>query len=206
MKSQTQSQKITSNTLGEELRRTLREEIAQNFPREFVAQFQGEKKASQEIFPGQSICPTENQESGSQEKRPPFAFPFYRESQKESLHVLQESAAEINNKMGVEALKREIKEEVEKIKETCTGLSQELDNTAAQENLLPTPPSRNLFSFLENLLKTLRALREKIEDSQVWLAASAQRQSRRNFFWGQVKKSGSKFLLSSDRTPATQTG
>ena len=200
MKSQGQSQKTASSALGEELKRTLREELTQNFPAEIAAQIKGEKPASQEILPGQSVNLTEKV---NQEQKPPFIPSFYQEK---SPFILKESATEINNKLSIQALRKEIKEEAEGIKQTLGGLSQELDNNVAQENLLPTPSNRGLISFLENLLKTLRVFREKIEDSQVWLAASSQRQSRRNFFWGQVKKSGSKFLLSSDRTPATQTG
>ena len=200
MKSQGQSQKTPSSTLGEELKRTLREELTQNFPAEIAAQIQGGKPVSQEILPGQSVNLTEK---ANQERKRPFIPSFYQEKPS---FILKESATEINNKLSIQALRKEIKEEAEGIKQALGGLSQELDNSVAQENLLPTPSNRGLISFLENLLKTLRVFREKIENSQVWLAASSQRQSRRNFFWGQVKKSGSKFLLSSDRTPATQTG
>lgn len=200
MKSQGQSQKAANSALGEELKRTLREELTQNFPAEIAAQIQGGKPAPQEILPGQSINPAEK---GSQEQKRPFIPSFYQEK---SPFILKESATEIETKISIQSLRQEIQKESKRVEEAAVNLSQELASSVAEENLFPHQASQEHLSFLENLLKTLRVFREKIEDSQVWLAASSQRQSRRNFFWGQVKKSGSKFLLSSDRTPATQTG
>lgn len=200
MKSQGQSQKAANSALGEELKRTLREELTQNFPAEIAAQIQGGKPAPQEILPGQSINPAEKE---SQEQKRPFIPSFYQEK---SPFILKESATEIETKISIQSLRQEIQKESQRVEEAAVNLSQELASSVAEENLFPHQASQEHLSFLENLLKTLRVFREKIEDSQVWLAASSQRQSRRNFFWGQVKKSGSKFLLSSDRTPATQTG
>lgn len=200
MKSQGQSQKAANSALGEELKRTLREELTQNFPAEIAAQIQGEKPAFQEILPGQSVNLTEKV---NQEQKPPFIPSFYQEK---SPFILKESATEIETKISIQSLRQEIQKESKRVEEAAINLSQELASSVAEENLFPHQASQEHLSFLENLLKTLRVFREKIEDSQVWLAASSQRQSRRNFFWGQVKKSGSKFLLSSDRTPATQTG
>jgi len=200
MKSQGQSQKTASSALGEELKRTLREELTQNFPAEIAAQIQGKKPTSQEILPGQSINPAEKE---SQEQKRPFIPSFYQEK---SPFILKESATEIETKISIQSLRQEIQEESKRVEKAAVSLNQELASSVAEENLFPHQASQEHLSFLENLLKTLRVFREKIEDSQVWLAASSQRQSRRNFFWGQVKKSGSKFLLSSDRTPATQTG
>ena len=200
MKSQGQSQKAANIALGKELKRTLREELTQNFPTEIAAQIQGGKPAPQEILPGQSINPAEKE---SQEQKRPFIPSFYQEK---SPFILKESATEIETKISIQSLRQEIQKESKRVEEAAINLSQELASSVAEENLFPHQASQEHLSFLENLLKTLRVFREKIEDSQVWLAASSQRQSRRNFFWGQVKKSGSKFLLSSDRTPATQTG
>jgi len=204
MKSQTQFQKTTGNTLGEELKRTLREEVTQNFPTEFAAQLQGEKHFPQEIFPGQSVSPAENQQKTREpEQKNPLISSFYQEK---SPFFLRQSTAEIETKIGIQTLRKEIQEESKRVGEAAVSLNQELASSMAEENLFPQKASQEHLSFLENLLKTVRSFREKTEDSQIWLATSSQRQSRRNFFWGQVKKSGSKFLLSSDRTPATQTG
>ena len=200
MKSQGQSQKAANSALGKELKRTLREELTQNFPTEIAAQIQGGKPAPQEILPGQSINPAEKE---SQEQKRPFIPSFYQEK---SPFILKESAKEMETKISIQSLRQEIQKESKRVEEAAINLNQELASSVAEENLFPHQASQEHLSFLENLLKTLRVFREKIEDSQVWLAASSQRQSRRNFFWGQVKKSGSKFLLSSDRTPATQTG
>ena len=119
MKSQGQSQKTASNTLGEELKRALREELTQNFPAEIAAQIQGEKPAPQEILPGQSINPAEKE---SQEQKHPFIPSFYQE---ESPFILKESATEIETKISIQNLRQEIQKEKEtsRIKITTTDQS-----------------------------------------------------------------------------------
>ena len=102
MKSQGQSQKTASSALGEELKRTLREELTQNFPAEIAAQIQG-KNHLPKILPGQSINPAEKE---SQEQKRPFIPSFYQESR----HLfLKESATEIETKISIQSLRQEIR-------------------------------------------------------------------------------------------------
>lgn len=61
-------------------------------------------------------------------------------------------------------------------------------------------------NFFEQLRKVLANLRSQIQESSFWLASWNKKAQKKNYYWGQFKKSGSKFLLSSDRAVATQAG
>lgn len=61
-------------------------------------------------------------------------------------------------------------------------------------------------SFFEKLIKSINALRRQIRDSSFWLASWNKKSQKRNYYWGQYKKSGSKFMLSADRYMSTQAG
>lgn len=61
-------------------------------------------------------------------------------------------------------------------------------------------------NFFEQLRKVLANLRSQIQESSMWLASWNKKAQKKNYYWGQFKKSGSKFLLSSDRAVATQAG
>lgn len=61
-------------------------------------------------------------------------------------------------------------------------------------------------NFFEMLISLIRKLRSQIQESSFWLASWNKKAQRKNFYWGQAKKSGSSFLLHHDRSVATQTG
>ena len=61
-------------------------------------------------------------------------------------------------------------------------------------------------AFFEALKRFLVSLKKRVTESKNWLAISAQRKRRKSYFWGQVDKSGTKFLLSQERTSSTQGG
>lgn len=61
-------------------------------------------------------------------------------------------------------------------------------------------------NFFQKLRKVIANLRSQIQESSFWLAAWNKRSQKKNFYWKQFKKSGSKFLLSPDRYMSTQAG
>lgn len=96
-----------------------------------------------------------------------------------------------------------ILEELKKIALSTKNLAQEVETAAAQ---VPVDPGSYHLTFFEKLRETLILLRKRLDDSATWLAAFSQRSKRRNHYWGQFKKSGSKFLLSQERYMSTQAG
>ncbi len=60
-------------------------------------------------------------------------------------------------------------------------------------------------SFLEWVLLVVKSARMRVEDGQTWMTMFASKK-RQKQFWNQFKKSGTSFLLSGERSTATQTG
>lgn len=102
-------------------------------------------------------------------------------------------------KLQVQALQQEIQQLVK----ASDNLAKEIEIASFQ---LPPETGKYHINFFERLRNLIRALRSKIQESSLWLAEWNKKAKRRNYYWGQVKKSGTKFMLSSDRQVATQTG
>ncbi|MGB9707034.1 MAG: DUF5660 family protein [Microgenomates group bacterium] len=96
-----------------------------------------------------------------------------------------------------------ILEELKKLASATKNLSTEVDIAAKQ---IPVEPGVYHISFFEKLRQTLTLLRKRIEESATWLATFNQKAKKRNYYWAQVRKSGTKFMLSQERYMATQAG
>jgi len=96
-----------------------------------------------------------------------------------------------------------ILEELKKLAAATKNLAQEAKVATEQ---IPISPGEYHLSFFEKLRQTLILIRKRIENSATWLAAFNQRVKRRNFYWAQVRKAGTKFMLSQERYMATQVG
>ena len=70
---------------------------------------------------------------------------------------------------------------------------------------VPAKPGVYHVNFFEWLFSLIKGIREKIEDSCVWLRAFQSKKSKRGY-WAMFKKHGTSFGLSSERVVATQTG
>ena len=96
-----------------------------------------------------------------------------------------------------------IQEELKKLALSTRSLTKEV-KIAAQQT--PVDPGVYHLSFFEKLRQRLILLRKRVDESATWLNASNQRAKGRNYYWRQVKKSGTKFMLSQERYMATQAG
>lgn len=70
---------------------------------------------------------------------------------------------------------------------------------------VPAKPGVYHVNFFEWLLSLIKNIREKIEDSCVWLRAFQSKKAKRGY-WAMFKKHGTSFGLSNERMVATQTG
>ncbi|HUV42326.1 MAG TPA: DUF5660 family protein [Patescibacteria group bacterium] len=96
-----------------------------------------------------------------------------------------------------------IQEELKRLALSTKELSKEVEIAATLE---PVEPGIYHLNFLERLKRAIELFREKIEESANWLNLFNQRTKKRNYYWGQVRKSGTKFMLSQERYMATQAG
>ncbi|OGV91679.1 hypothetical protein A3A66_02070 [Microgenomates group bacterium RIFCSPLOWO2_01_FULL_46_13] len=61
-------------------------------------------------------------------------------------------------------------------------------------------------NFFVKMREFLIQLRKRVVESRNWMALTAQRAKSKNYFWGQVKRSGTKYLLSQERYMSTSGG
>lgn len=108
---------------------------------------------------------------------------------------------------------KETQEQVKNLQEQIKGLAQATSQLSSQANaaeivaMQETPNAgKYQLTFLKRLIKAIAELRAQVQESSFWLAAWNKKSQKKNYYWGQFKKSGSKFLLSSDRYMATQAG
>lgn len=99
-----------------------------------------------------------------------------------------------------------LQEEIHKLAISTTKLASEANQ--AQIVALQETPSAGKYhlGLFEKIRMILAKIRSQIEESSFWLAAWTKKAQKRNYYWRQFKKSGSKFLLSSDRYVSTQAG
>ncbi|PIS14376.1 hypothetical protein COT64_02970 [Candidatus Shapirobacteria bacterium CG09_land_8_20_14_0_10_39_12] len=98
---------------------------------------------------------------------------------------------------------RGILEELKKLAAATETLAEEVEIAVDQA---PVDPGIYHLSFFEKLRQTILLFEKQIENSSTWLAAFNQKAKKHNYYWGQVRKSGSKYLLSQDRYVSTQAG
>jgi len=140
------------------------------------------------------------EEIAQEERRERKAFDFQREfldlGREEKLIW---SRAEQETKLQIAA----ILEELKKLASSTMQLGKEVEIAAKQ---VPVEPGIYHVSFFERLRQAIILFKKRIDESATWLAAFNRRAKRRSYYWAQVKKSGTKFMLSPDRYMATQAG
>ena len=98
---------------------------------------------------------------------------------------------------------KSIQEEIRSLAKSAGGLAQEVQVATMQATVNPGAYQRNFFIHLKTLIITLH---QRTESSRNWLATSNSRAGKKGGYWNQVKSSGTKFMLSSERYMVTSTG
>jgi len=89
------------------------------------------------------------------------------------------------------------------IRQQILALKQEVQKATAQ---IPSRPGIYHKNFFIHLREVIMTLRKRVESSRNWLATANARAGKRGFYWGQVSKSGTKYMLSSERYMVMSTG
>ncbi|MBI3981195.1 hypothetical protein HY345_04315 [Candidatus Microgenomates bacterium] len=98
---------------------------------------------------------------------------------------------------------QELLSELKKLAASTESLSQDVQVAIADKT--PVDPGKYHLNFLEWLLLLVKSLREKVDESQTWLAVFSSKKKQRQY-WNMFKKHGTTFGLSHERVVATQTG
>lgn len=94
-------------------------------------------------------------------------------------------------------------QEIQALAKSTGQMAHEVQMATMQAVVNPGVYHRSFFTQLRTFIKVIRA---QVEQSRNWLASHNQRSAKRNYYWGQVSQSGSKFMLSSERYMVTSTG
>lgn len=109
------------------------------------------------------------------------------------------SAKEQETKNKVDQLIAEVRKMASAVKE----LEDQVQTTAF---IAPVNPGVYHETFFEKLISFVKSMTKNIKNSSVWLGTSNSKAKKNPYYWQQVKKSGTKFMLSSERYMATQAG
>jgi len=170
-------------------------DVAKGIPQEAINQFVGKK--SGELKAGEELDFKKLTTEEKVETLPiPFSQDFLDIHRQERIIWRQE---EEKVRLQIAA----ILEELKKLTATIKNLAKEAKVANEQ---VPATPGEYHISFFEKLRQTLILIRKRVENSATWLAAFNQRAKRRNYYWAQVRKSGTKFMLSQERYMQTQVG
>lgn len=96
-----------------------------------------------------------------------------------------------------------IQEELKQLAKATDGLSLEVKKAVLTETM---SPGVYHFNFFERIRRIIELARKQVVESKSWLELFNHRRKQKNFYWDQVKKSGTKFMLSGERYMATQSG
>lgn len=104
----------------------------------------------------------------------------------------------------------EVKNQIKALREELAELAKDLGKLGhsvqkAIDEEVENPGTYHLH-FFEKLRRFIINLRKQVSESPNWLEVSQQRKVSQQKYWGNVKKSGTKYMLSHDRSVATQTG
>ncbi|NMB57156.1 hypothetical protein GYA19_04460 [Candidatus Beckwithbacteria bacterium] len=108
-----------------------------------------------------------------------------------------------------EETKKEIellKQEIKKLIKTSKDVTAEI--LAAEKTIMTTTVEAGTYqvNFFQRVRRMIMIARKRLQDSQNWLQLFNSRQRQKAGYWGNVKKSGTKYMLSNERYMSTQAG
>lgn len=109
------------------------------------------------------------------------------------------SAKEQETKTKVESL-------IAEVRKMATAVKELEDKVQATAFIAPVTPGVYHETFFEKLISFIRAMTKNINSASTWLSTSSSKAKKNPYYWQQVKKSGTKYMLSSERYMATQAG
>ncbi len=133
-----------------------------------------------------------------------------KDSQIEQDLIRRSRLKELNSTPVFDRNQEQINRQIKELQEQLAMLAKELSNLGtgvqkAIEEQIVNPGTYHV-SFFEKLKTFIMTLRKQVHDSANWLEVSYSRRSAQNHYWGNVKKSGTKFMLSQERYMSTSAG
>ena len=185
--------------LGNNAVDTFKNDVVRKTAKDIGGTFMGSNVSSPSISGSEfNDFPDIYQKESELEKKYQRQARWQAEIAKKEEHVLF-SRTDRETKLHVQALQQEIHQ----LAKATNELAKEAEIASFQ---IPSEAGTYHISFFEKLRNLIKSLRSKIQESSMWLAEWNKKAKKKNFYWGQFKKSGTNFMLSGDRQVATQTG
>lgn len=145
--------------------------------------------------------------------KPGFNFNEYLKSKEKQIasrerqryqHRIEEERLVFHRKQEEAKLQiKAVQNELQKLAETTQNISIEVKKATVQAIVEPGTYHENFFDRIRRLIELAR---KKLNESNTWLQLFNHRGKKRSHYWGQVQKSGTKFMLSQERYMVTQVG
>lgn len=157
--------------------------------------------APSELRPGNDFSVSEAfraEEAKKQEKEQRF-----REIMMAKQHEDEDRQRFLNKQKEVEKQIELLRDAILKIAKSTQNFSSEVEKAAFEA---PVNPGKYHLGFFETLKNSLELIKKRLDDSASWMQEFNKRKDRVPFFWAQFKKSGTKYMLSSERSAQMAPG
>lgn len=109
----------------------------------------------------------------------------------------------LNKQKEVEKQIESLRDAILKIAKSTQNFSSEVEKAAFEA---PVNPGKYHVGFFETLKRSLELIKKRLDDSASWMQEFNKRKDHVPFFWAQFKKSGTKYMLSSERSAQMAPG
>ena len=172
-----------------------------DFLEAFKASAANSAATSSELRPGNDFSVSEAfraEESKKQEKDQRF-----REIMMAKQHEDEDRQRFLNKQKEVEKQIESLRDAILKIAKSTQNFSSEVEKAAFEA---PVNPGKYHLGFFETLKRSLELIKKRLDDSASWMQEFNKRKDHVPFFWAQFKKSGTKYMLSSERSAQMAPG
>jgi len=125
----------------------------------------------------------------------------FQVSRNQEKMVFSQKSVEVERQ--IHQILSELKVEIAKLQSQTSGLSADLKKVTVET--APSKVGEYHLNFFEMLIRELKNLRKKINNSRLWLDATYSKKQKKGF-WQMAKKHGNTFLMSDERTPSGGAG
>ncbi len=96
-----------------------------------------------------------------------------------------------------------LQQEIRKLASSMGEFAQEVQAATSQAVINPGIYHKNFFHQLRSVIVTMQ---KRVNESKHWLAECNSRGKKKSYYWSNVQKSGTSYMLSSERYMVTSTG
>ncbi len=127
-------------------------------------------------------------------------------AQLHSVHQHEKEVFSVENRatqQQIQKLLQELQGEIKRLQAQTAEITHEVKNITVES--LPSGTGLYHVNFFEWVIRTLKDLRQRVNESRQWLAASSNKKQQKGY-WAMFKKHGTSFAMSEERAIASANG